>query len=94
MKKTLLTITIVLGLSMTTFAGYNGGLFQRGETPENGAFGGQAWYGWESWNNRDGMPTLPIHAQDVNQNAPLGSGIVLLLGLGGAYLVAKKHKEN
>ena len=95
MKKLALTIAIVLGLSMTTFAGYNGGLFQRGETPENtGAFGGQAWYGWESWNNRDGMPALPIHAQDVNQNAPLGSGIALLLGLGGAYLVAKKRREE
>ena len=94
MKKQILTIAIVLGLSLTTFAGYDGGLFQRGETPETGAYGGQAWYGWQQWDRTEGMPALPIHAQDTNQNAPLGSGIALLLGLGGAYLVAKKRKED
>ena len=39
-------------------------------------------------------PGLPEHGMTDNQNAPLGSGIALLLGLGGAYLVAKKRKEQ
>ena len=36
MKKLLLTAAIILGLATTTFADPNGGgLFKRGETPEN-----------------------------------------------------------
>jgi LPXTG-motif cell wall-anchored protein len=37
---------------------------------------------------------LPQHTQTTSQDAPLGSGIALLLGLGGAYLVAKRRKED
>ena len=81
-----MTIAIVLGLSMTTFANPDGGgLFQRGaEIPTEGVF-------------RDGAtPMLPAHAQEGNQdaNAPLGSGIAMLLGLGAAYAVAKKRREE
>ena len=87
MKKIALTAAIILGLSMTTFAD-GGGLFQRGTEPENATYG-----------NRDGSvtsPMLPGHGQEGNQdaNGPLGSGIAVLLGLGGAYLVAKKRKED
>ncbi|MBR1514284.1 MAG: hypothetical protein IJ622_08345 [Bacteroidales bacterium] len=88
MKKLLLTATIILGLATATFADPNGGgLFQRGNTPEQ--------------NNgmRDGesgtlMPGLPNHGQTTNQDAPLGSGIAVLMGLGAAYLVAKKRREE
>ena len=88
MKKLALTIAIILGLSMTTFADPNGGgLFQRGETPEyKGLYG-----------TRDGeldMPMLPMHGQEDNQGAPLGTGIAVLAALGGAYLVAKKRREE
>ena len=87
MKKLALTIAIVLGLSMTTFAENGGGLFQRGEAPQNsGVFG-----------DRDGgvmTPGLPGHGSDENENAPLGSGVALFLGLGAAYLVGKKRKEE
>ena len=85
MKKLALTIAIILGLSMTSFADPNGGgLFQRGTTPEQ--------YG-----NRDGeldMPMLPTHGESENQGAPLGTGIAVLAALGGAYLVAKKRREE
>jgi len=91
MKKLALTIAIVLGLSMTTFANPDGGgLFQRGEvSPETSAI-----YG-----NRDGdTPLLPNHNLSGNQNAdnpaPLGSGIAVLLGLGAAYAVGKKRREE
>ena len=88
MKKLALTIAIVLGLSMTTFAAPNGGgLFQRGDTPEKeGVYG-----------NREGgllSPGLPNHGETGDQNAPLGTGIAVLAALGGAYLVAKKRREE
>ena len=86
MKKLALTIAIVLGLSMTSFADPNGGgLFKRGEAPETG--------------NRDEIfPMLPDHGwntnQDANEETPVGSGIVLLSVLGGAYLIGKKRREE
>ena len=89
MKKLALTIAIVLGMTMTTFAD-GGGLFQRGNTPEQevGIFGkGRA---------ATGMPALPNHNLLENQDAdaPLGTGIALLAVLGGAYLVGKKRREE
>ena len=88
MKKLTLTIAIVLGLGMMSFAGPNGGgLFQRGETPEKeGVYG-----------NREGglvTPGFPGHGETTNQNAPLGTGIAVLAALGGAYLIGKRHKQE
>jgi hypothetical protein len=34
------------------------------------------------------------HNLGGNQDAPLGSGVAVLLGLGAAYMVAKKRKED
>lgn len=83
MKKLVLTIAIVLGLSMTNFAAHDGGgLFQRGAIDENTS------------NREGGVPTLPGHGETGDQDAPLGSGIVLLAGLGAAYLVGKKRNEE
>ena len=86
MKKLSMTIAIVLGLSLTTFANPNdGGLFQRGASqPEATEFGVRT----------DGMPKLPNHSSAENQDAPLGSGIAVLMGLGAAYLVSKKRREE
>ena len=86
MKKLALTIAIVLGLSMTTFAD-GGGLFQRGanvETTET------------TTGSREGIfaPRLPDHGQNTNQSAPLGSGAAILLGLGAAYLIGKKRNNE
>lgn len=81
MKKLIMTIAIVLGLGLTTsFA--QGGLFQRGDVPT------------EEQGNRDGGPGLPGHGASGHQDAPLGSGIAVLAALGGAYLVAKKRREE
>ncbi len=93
MKKLALTIAIVLGLSMTTFAEGNpgGGLFQRGMVDEE-------YYGMGYYSNglRTNGPMLPYHGQSENQdaNGPIGSGIAVLLGLGAAYLVGKRRKED
>ena len=88
MKKLILTAAIVLGLTMTTFADPNGGgLFKRGETPENSMT--------TRYENGE-TPVTPGHGQTGNQNgeAPLGTGIVVLLGLGVAYLIGKKRSEE
>ena len=83
MKKLALTIAIVLGLSMTTFAD-GGGLFQRGADPEQNII----------YTNRDGNPGLPGHGGTGNADAPLGTGIAIMTALGAAYLVGKRRKED
>ena len=84
MKKLALTLAIVLGLGMTTFAD-GGGLFQRGNTPEQ-----ESAY----FKSGDRGPGIPGHGGTGNVDAPLGTGIVLLAGLGAAYLVGKKRREE
>jgi len=86
MKKLSITIALLLGMSITTFASPDGGgLFQRGMVPDEEYFGSRI-------NER---PIMPYHELNTNQPAstPLGSGIAVLLGLGAAYLVGKKRKE-
>ena len=93
MKKLILTLAIVLGMAICSSAQYfgnngqpnGGGLFGRGATPENGM---NAQGGFENY------PLLPVHGQDGNQDAPLGSGALLLIGMGATYALAKKGKKQ
>ena len=90
MKKLTITLTLLLGISMGMFAqGFlddheiyeERGLFRRGA----GLFREQE------------APFLPPgHGSLENHDAaaPLGSGIGMLVGLGAAYFVAKKRKED
>ena len=91
MKKQIMTIAIVLGLSMTSFA--QGGLFHRGAnadgTPAEVSLTGDGTKG-----PGDNTPMLPIHNQNDNEPAPLGSGIALLTARGAGYLMSKKHREE
>ena len=94
MKKTIITLTIILGMTMTSFA--DGGLFQRGYNAKNG-FSGYTYFGATEFGDRTTeplMPSLPAHGENTNQSAPVGSGIAVLLGLGAAYLVGKKRREE
>ncbi len=89
MKKLTLTLAIVLGMTMTSFAD-GGGLFQRGTMPEQetGIFGK---------GTRTSTPLLPLHNETTDQDAdevPMGTGIAVLAVLGGAYLVGKKRREK
>ena len=87
MKKTLTTLAILLGMALCATAQNGGGLFQRGSMPEEASY--------ENYNTRSGGLILPGgHGQNTDADAPLGSGIAVLVGLGGAYLVAKKSKED
>ena len=87
MKKTIMTLAIVLGLSMASFA-EGGGLFGQGQAaPEENNTSVM------SGNRLGGNPALPNHGENTNQPAPLGSGIAVLIGLGAAYAVAKKRED-
>ena len=87
MKKLIITTAIILGLGLTTFAqsdNHNGGVFQRGAEPSEYA-------------TREGSSSLMLpaqHGQEGDQGAPVGSGIIVLVGLGAAYLVAQRRKER
>jgi hypothetical protein len=91
MKKLALTIAIVLAMGMTSFAQIDpetyeqqgGGLFGRG-------------LDFELFGADESLLKLPEFGEeeDVDADAPLGSGIALLMGLGGAYLVGKKRKKE
>ena len=91
MKKLVLTIAVVLGMTLGASAQYfakndaqpnqGGGLFGRGDTPQYEDEGGS------------GTPLLPLHGQTDNQDAPLGSGALLLIGFGAAYAASKRRKE-
>ncbi len=91
MKKQIMTIAIVLGLSMTTFA--QGGLFHRGANAD-GTPAEVSVTGNTAKTGDNATPLIPNHdAEGGNQPAPLGSGIALLAALGAGYVVAKKRKE-
>jgi hypothetical protein len=82
MKKLALTVAIVLGMTCMGMA--QGGLFQKGSTGNDTQM-------------RDGAPAISLpneHGSSNDFDAPVGSGIVMLLGMGGAYLVAKRRKED
>lgn len=42
--------------------------------------------------NKSELPNLPGHNEDTNQNAPLGGGVLLLVGFGVVY-ARKKRRE-
>ena len=85
MKKLALTLAIVLGLSMASFAA-GGGLFGQGQAAPEQSNSVMTETGFFA-------PKLPTHNQTNNQPAPLGSGIAVLLGLGAAYAASKKRKD-
>ena len=87
MKKLTLTIAIFLGISLSTYA--QGGLFQYGEVSDESSV--PSWYSLDqNQKARQNMPILPDHGQGTNQNAPLGGGVLLLMGFGVAYALKKK----
>ena len=93
MKKLTLTLTLILGMTMTTFA--DGGLFNRGNNARYGQNSGFIYFNAKDTGSGDvDMPMLPPHGSENNNPAPLGSGIALLMGLSAAYLVGKKRREE
>ena len=94
MKKLTLIIAIVLGLTVGTYA--QGGLFRRGGDAGNSPDAGYS-FSNTAKPGESGNPMLPNHNTDsegTDQPAPLGGGVALLVGLGAAYLVGKKRREE
>ena len=94
MKKLALTIAIVLTMGLGAYAQY-----------EEDKYGIQPWFGTSllgkeaDAGTRVGEGDSPLilpgsHGGDGDVNAPLGTGIAVLMGLGAAYAVAKKRKED
>ena len=93
MKKLILTSAIILGINLTTFA--DGGLFNRGNNAKYGQNSGFIYFSAQDPVSEDvAPPLLPSHGSEDNVDAPLGSGIAVLMGLGAAYLVGKKRREE
>ena len=89
MKKLVLTLAIVLGMTIGASAQY---FSDNGQSNGGGLFG----YGaTRDADNGDGVsaPLLPGHGQTTNQDAPLGSGALLLVGFGAAYALSKRSKK-
>ena len=90
MKKLVLTIAIVLGMTFGASAQF----FGDNEPQQKG--GGLFGYGQTRDVEQGGpsTPLFPTHGQTENQDAlPLGSGALLLIGFGAAYAAAKRRKE-
>jgi hypothetical protein len=86
MKKTILIIAAVLCINLCTFA--QGGLFQYGAVSD------ENYYGAGNRTN-EGLLSLPTtHGGTEDVTAPLGSGALLLIGLGAAYAVKKQRKSH
>ena len=99
MKKIMMTLSLVVGIALSTqaqyFSGKNvqgGGLFGRGLVADEMYYG--AGYGQNSLLNDNGLPGVPNgHDLEGDQPAPLGSAVVLLSALGVAYLASKRSKQ-
>lgn len=92
MKKLILTIAIILGMTFGASAQPNDG---------NGLFGGKGLFGeGTSCGDRtdpDGHGEAgnddPVGPDNDGPVGPIGSGALLLIGMGAAYAVAKKDRK-
>ena len=82
MKKILLTITLVI--TMVVSANAQDSFFKSGDASYEG--------GSRDWGSA--MPALPqgsVGTINADQSAPIGSGLLILSVLGGAYALLKKE---
>lgn len=89
MKKLSLVLAIVLGMGAMAFA-----QDISAETYEEAGLFGK---GNSIFRSTDEVPMIDFdHGEEDDQDAdaPLGSGIAVLLSLGGAYLTLKKKEEK
>lgn len=96
MKKLVLTAAILMGFVMGSYAQHSlfegnqtkGGLFYRGDFSENYTKGEDAGL-WLPTHNIIGNADA-----DVEPEAPLGGGALLLIGFGAAYAMSKRNKKD
>ena len=83
MKKHIITLVFALGLGLNLSA-QSDGFFT---SSNNSGFRNAS----DIENQMGITPALPGHGYDVNQTAPLGSGLLLLGGMALAYGLRKKN---
>ena len=85
MKKTILSIAIVLGMTIGAFA-QNGGLFGKGPERQSESY---------EYSTRNSLMLPSSHGatSDQSSDAPLSSGIAVLVGLGAAYALKKRNEK-
>ena len=94
MKKTVLTLAIALMMGTTVFAQQGGGALRRSKEYREYLNAGKMNDGMRS-NNTPMLPNGFGNPGDVDgTDTPLGSGIAVLVGLGAAYAIGKKRKEE
>ena len=81
MKKVLVTLSLVLTLGLCVNA-QSDSFFSYNDVNEQQRTGGVAIT----------TPGLPMRGQNTDQSAPLGSGLLLLAGMGAAYALRRKEK--
>lgn len=94
MKKIFLTLIMTAALALGVDAQQQYGYYQDQTTQySDGFFSSQSESGYQ-YRNIDNMPIVPGTGYYYDQQAPLGSGLLLLAGLGAAYAVRKRKKDN
>lgn len=94
MKKIFLTLIMTAALALGVDAQQQYGYYQDQTTQySDGFFSPQNESGYQ-YRNIDNMPIVPGTGYYCDQSAPLGSGLLLLAGLGAAYAVRKRKKDN
>lgn len=95
MKKLVLTIAIVLGVTFGATAQQSSQFFDKGQQQpaNNGGFFGGNRGNDSKIPGTSGTPGLPGHGETGDSDAPLGSGAMLLIGLGAAYAVRKRKNK-
>ena len=84
MKKALLTLGLVLTMSFAVNA--QDGFFRGGDDTPRGDMGTNSGMGI-------GLPNGGQHDADGDQSAPLGSGLLILSVMGGAYALRKRNNK-
>ena len=87
MKKLIMTIAIVLGMGAMAFA-------QDVEVYEEAGLFGKGTKIFQRELDESLIDLPSVHGSEDDADAPLGSGVAVLMGLGAAYMVAKKRKED
>ena len=85
MKKALLTLGLVLTMSFAVNA--QDGFFRGGEDGNRGIGGGT------TGQSEINLPGGGLHNQNGDQGAPLGSGLLILSVMGGAYALRKRNNK-
>ncbi len=92
MKKYIITLAIALGFGMNVNAQIGEYNRQYGQDHTDGFFSGSYdEFREDTWSNEFGvMPTIIGHGYQYDQTAPLGSGLLLLAGMGLAYGIRRR----